>query len=34
MTYLSERQKQRKKNKKTTKLIPNYNNQYRKKRWS
>ena len=34
MTYLSERQKLHKKNKKTKKLIPNYNNQYIKKRWS
>jgi len=34
MTYLSERQKLHKKNKKTKKLIPNYDNQYIKKRWS
>lgn len=34
MTYLSERQKLHKKNKKTKKIIPNYDNYYRKKRWS
>jgi len=34
MTYLSEKQKQRKKNKKTKKLIPNYDNHYIKKCWS
>lgn len=34
MTYLSERQKQRKKNKKTKKLIPNYDNPYIKKHLS
>jgi hypothetical protein len=33
MTYLSEKQKQRKKNKKTKKLIPNYDNHYIKKCW-
>jgi hypothetical protein len=34
MTYLSKRQKLHKKNKKTKKIIPNYDNHYRKKRWS